>query len=219
MTNSNQNKPMNSSQTANLLRGERVITSEEFNEGLHKHHEIERGEFLRQPLEERIPKLVIWIRNKNDDATNKDQMILCVLAGNFDSGENERKMMMGLGAKVAEQGHRFPVAVYLQSEAWVSTSMDKEAIKNGNYIEPRLDPNHTEVLMTSGMTIDGRQNMAISSIQTKGKKARFLLEPNYTDYKADNQIDLHSDLIKQFYLGYSLYMGTKGDLFKDDQTN
>ncbi len=202
------------------MGGERVYSTEEFNKALHEQHEIERTQFLRTPLEQRVPKLIIMTRVKGKDDKLENQIIVCAIASGFEDAETKHKMMIGLGAKIAEQGIRFPVAVYLHSEVWISSS-DKEKIESGTYTPASEDPNHSEALMTTGMTIDGRVNMAQSAIKTKAEnKVRFLMEPLYMDYSVKNKdMEWESTLLKEFWKGYSMYLFQKGELFKNDQAN
>ncbi len=200
------------------MAGERVYATELFNERLHTHHEIERKGFLAKPEEQRIPKLVVIVQKVKEDKTTEEEVIICAFGGGFEDTDSKYKVMMGLGAKIAEQNIKFPLLVFLQSEAWVSIpKQTQEQVKNGDYIQPSKDPNRTEAIITAGMTIDGRTNFAMSTIIPKTEKARFLSEPNYMDYKVGAKgIESHSDLLKQFWLGYSGYLIMNGG-FEDDK--
>lgn len=195
------------------MAAERMFSTERFNKELRTQHNIAREIFLGDPMEETLPKLIIITRTRNKKEKVTYGVIVCALA-NFNE-DNKYKMLEGLGAKIAENGIKYPMAVFQQSEAWVSnggSGVSQEDIDSGNFIRPKDDPNHSEILMTAGMTIDGRCNMASSLIMNvKGKKARFLAEATYGDFDKTKSKDsgFDSPLLKRFWIGYSKYMVLK----------
>jgi len=192
------------------ILGEKIFTTQEFNDGLVTHHEIERKQFLSNPMEERMPKLIIVIRKKHEGKLS-DEVIIFAIVDSFRDEKTKYETMFKIGQEVANKGYKFPVVVYLHSEAWMSFVTDREKFKNGDFIMPRDDPNHAEVLITTGMTIDGRTNVSSSEIITsQNKKARFLLEPSYTKYQTDSKNNNTSDLMKRFWVGYTTNFVGKG---------
>ena len=84
------------------MAGERVYSTELFNERLHTHHEIERKGFISKPEEQRVPKLVVIVQRVKEDKTIEEESIVCVFGSGFEDTDSKYKVMMGLGAKIAE---------------------------------------------------------------------------------------------------------------------
>ena len=128
---------------------QQVLTNEEFNDYLHQAYlwaaDLAKGETDVQTYLFGVELL--------DDDEEKGVMFMPLLVSYQNDAEKEA-LMKAIGANLAAGKHK-TLAIFMISEGWVSKRSEGDV-----YIEPRLDPNRSEAVFVSGLTMDGRSNYA-----------------------------------------------------------
>lgn len=167
-----------------------VMTDKGFNGFLDEVHKISRQHYLEGNAEVILPRIVaVWVGADGPD--------LDVRSAKSDFNKDRHEAMYALGRFHALEGHAV-AAVFLSSEAYVGRAISKKALKSGKYTKPSDDPKAIEVLMTSGLTLDGRAAMVTDKI--KGTK----LTPHmYTPYQYGAKESVRPDLLASFFQGFA----------------
>lgn len=137
-----------------------------------------------------LPKLVVSGTQKN-----KPTKAFCEIAGRFDNTNDKYLALYTLGKQISKQ-QIMPEYIALVSEAWM-TPISK--INPFNLIERK------EVILISIMSTDKKTCLAIIDILRKGSDKHITLG-NIERIQSNpnpNSITIHSDLLEQFYIGYS----------------
>jgi len=185
--------------------GEYLVDDEEFNALLREEFEtVSKG--FDGARESFMPQIHIQ-GMKGEDGKRKHTLIM--IAGELNT-ENKPKMMMGMGAKFAEDGAHLPAIVFMSNEAWTS----KPSTDEKNPLAPSKDPNREEAIVIAGMTFDGRVNMAVASIKRSKKNAIILTKEYYIDYEHDKN-DMQNNLLAYFMQGYAMGMATGSKKMKE----
>lgn len=178
-----------------------VIADEEFNEVM----ETELDSIMAEKdLEEVSQRLLIYTRSKSSDELS---LIPVVFGGGMpDDSEERQKVMFGLGSKLAEE-HFYadevadnPVAVIFVTEAW---TIDHE-LEPGKRVSEHDD--RKEVVVVTGMTIDGRTNVAMLNIERDSKKKLKLTLDKFMPHRPGTKSKMESNLLKAFFGGVAQYV-------------
>jgi hypothetical protein len=190
-------------------QGQKVITDKEFSDLLREMSDINKKMFS----EDKQMNFMMHIFTRPDFGAPFEPIVVF-----FDSlpkiGDefSRYELLMGLGAKYYDENikkqprgsKKFPLACFFHSEAWMRIESPEDHKKHSNEDwgdNPRAG--QKEAVVTFGMTMDKRVNMASMEIETKGKK-RSLKEPFFQDWKEGNKME--SPLLMNFYAGFHLAM-------------
>jgi hypothetical protein len=91
------------------------------------------------------------------------------------------------------------IAIILCCEVWVSVVTKEEFDKSDARIEPRLDPNHTEMLMVSALTLD--QQMVFLRAEFERKKGKPIFGP--TQIGIGDKMDYKNVILNHFLASYA----------------
>lgn len=193
----------------------RVISNEEFDKLLDKELEIV-NKVTSRPTEGFMPHLTVYLRSS---FTGTLTPAVCAFADGLPEDPGIKAgVFEGLGAKFWEDKRKYgaPVAVMFSSEAWqskIAMGVDKDAdveklkqdilsgkqrlsdLKKGQKVEKM------EVLMSCGLTIDGRRCYAIHEIKRNKKGEISKLDLKFYAPAGSNQKQISSELLNNFFKG------------------
>lgn len=194
------NKP--TKKDLNRLREEAqtFLTDAEFNELLHQGAEEDKVYFNEGEETFFIPQIKVYGLKEEG---GKRPLTLAVLP-EFDEN-TKQKLVFGLGAKFFVEGKHHAIAAFMTTEAWTSIAGENGEIKHE---KPSLDPNRQEALITAGLSLDGRTNMAMRSMNRLGKKGVISLgKATFDDFTGKSSVK--TMLLNNFYAGYMIAMISK----------
>lgn len=114
-----------------------------------KEWEWARGHIQGHPNKQLTPSLLVVVGNPFEETTWKLHKIMFA-----DFDERRFDAMRAIGTGYASRGE-YVAAIVLTSEVWAAVySKDAWEAHPENRIEPRLDPDRIEMLMTAAMTLD-----------------------------------------------------------------
>lgn len=115
------------------------------------------------------------------------------------TSEERQQMMFGMGHATAHQPQQVvPMVLGLIFMAW-SARRTPEDVASGTGVRPSQDPNRQEVIVISGMTLDGR-NASIMVPVDRDPEGRILLMPAIENFDAQPGAD---NLSPQFFAGFA----------------
>lgn len=172
--------------------GRQLIDDDEFNRRLQAF--IGWARKVMHGRDALAPHLFVLSRSKDGF-----DMIVVVLDVDLDV-ETKYQTLLNTGIRVARENPDLqPAVVFMVSEAWVSRQMDTL---------PADAPDRQEVVLVSGVTIDGRSNMATITIRRTGANAMHPGRVSLMPYSAENSDILGSSqpnkLIMAFLQGLVL---------------
>lgn len=176
------------------------ISNDEFNELLRDSIKMDQEYFDSGEQTGFIPQLKI-IGLKGDDG--KRVATLIVLTDLTD--DNKYDLMMSIGVKFALEGQHAPVCALFTTEAWVRTYTPEEQ-RGENFKQPSAYPDKQEALITSGLTIDGRANMATTKINRLKGNVISLGTSHILEYDPKERQGVDPQILRKFFLGYMLAM-------------
>lgn len=186
------------------------ISNEEFNALLHDTHNASRKQLEGSKKAELMPTLIVYGVKKEGEK----QKATIIIFTSFDEDDKD-SLLFEVGERFAKEGRHEPTAIFLTSEAFGAffDETKKEQLR------PSQNPNRIEALITVGLAIDGRTNMAIAKITRAGtKKATILDKSEFIKYK-DKPI-ANPFLLRNFYAGFLFTRTTRGvDKLKKDTRN
>lgn len=171
-----------------------LIDDKEFNDILRDQVEFHKSFFKDGRKPGFIPMIEVYL-NTND---KRKREVIVVAIADFTS-ETKYQIMERIGETIFKRGVK-PIAIYFSSEAWLSYGQKDLKSFRKKVGTPSQDPNHQEVLMTTGMTIDGRTNMAVAQLKRIGD-SKILGDIQYNDYKGGKP-NTTSDLMETFFKGF-----------------
>lgn len=185
-------------------RGKRVISNEELNATLHTLVKQHQEYYKSKHIKDFYPMVHAFNRANFNEPL--EGAIYQVISNEFE-GEGKAEIVRELGKKHYEEtkeGKGGIVIAALSSEAWLS---------NDDKTIPSKDPLKKEVLVTSCLTLDYRSNMAVMEIKRDKDGIATLGEPIFFDYTESENITQKSNLLKNFFKGYSVaYVESKYDI-------
>lgn len=118
---------------------------------------------------------------------------VCGIAQNFNDHDEKHMVMRSLGRKFYQE-RKFPAAVFMATEAWIS-----KASKDGKpeYDYPSQDPNRAEVLIIAGGTLMGDETIGVSIPVKRDEKN--LMQRGGENVVCDK---IESALLGSFFRGY-----------------
>lgn len=134
------------------------ITQEKFDEI--KHHAIEVSK-LCVGHKSLPPAIIVAIRRWRDGAMSDIETGLMIVESDFSEADEKEQIMLQMGAKLRSM-MAFPVAVFLTSEAWVSSRDPKDPKL---HIMPRDDVNRKAAVVIQGRDLSGsRKTISFAEI-------------------------------------------------------
>jgi len=178
-----------------------VLTDEMFRDLFDKlaantDEEIQRG------IDEVEPHVVALMINDDDEKTMA-QAVLSELPEDFDERQELLRMV---GAKLVEESHAIPLAIFAVSEAWMWEGKDHEDAVSS--YEEHGERNRSEIIILSGQTLDDRTLIQVYVI-TRGDENVIALErkmPLITDNNVGGE---YNNFIKAVYEGGAIWMMSK----------
>ena len=161
-----------------------------------------------------FPKVILALIR---EPKKKERPVQVCLLGNaqdiFSDSGMKKRAFGAMGIKMAKENLKI-AAAYLVSEVWVGSADERDA--KGNILRPSEQKNKSEAVMVSGMTIDGRVNMATCVIGKVGKDKTIpmLGEENIIKYNKKEGVDMQSYILQTFYDTYTP-MVTLNEKLKD----
>jgi len=171
--------------------GRKAISDDSFNEQLQGNIDFVKGYFSDQPNKGFFPQLVA--------VSMKKEAAIMMLADMPNDADERHQFFFRVGEMFAtKQSGFFPVCVFMMTEAW----MRGQAFKGEKIHLPIKDnPAKTEAMIISGMTVDGRMNMATIPMHRGATGIVMLGEPNVVKTKeGDNGLVTY--ILAEFYKGY-----------------
>lgn len=185
---------------------QRFFSDKEFNDELELHVKIIQDLFKEKELKGYPSRVIVVGREKT--TLKQDIRILNINATEKEYRDNKFNIFYNLGKKFSIDDEDFlPMAVFLQSEAWVKQMSKEEGEKwkkEGEKPVRELEGKQ-EVLIIAGLTIDQRNNMAVLQVnRTSNGKIILGLKPVYTfyDMKKKNE-GANNFLLQEFFKGYA----------------
>ena len=169
--------------------GQKAISDDDFNKQLQANVDFMKKYFSEKSRHGFAPQFV---------AVNMKHEVVIGLVADLPSDSEERhKMMYALGRKFKKENDFFPVCIFFLSEAWMRGQVEKgEKVQ----LPIRDNPSKTECIVVSGMTLDGRTNMATIPMARGAHDVVMLKEPTVTFYEGKQ--DVMSYILYEFYKGY-----------------
>lgn len=129
-----------------------------------------------------------------------------VMPDAFGETDTKYNTLEAIGSILGEE-HKAVVAIFLVSEAWLSTCTTDEVEKHP-YRKAGDDPNRQEAAIVAGRTLDNRHSMSMSILNRDGDGNIRTVGATETDYDLMRTGKLRSDLLDTFYLAYmKAYLG------------
>lgn len=187
--------------TKALAQAKELVDDKKFNELLHEVVEQDRSYLSQEEETDFMPQLMVF---GSKDETGKMPLTIIGLPG-LDE-DNKQDALMTAGSTFCEKGLYSPVAIFMSSEAWMGSLQPKDG--DDEPIMPSEDPQRQEVIVTSGLTVDKRTNMAVTKITRVGEAGIISLgTTQYHEYNGKPNIDVR--LLSLFFVGYALAMTKK----------
>lgn len=185
---------------------ETIIPTVEFNKSLMDlHNDLKKD--LSQ-FEQLMMRVTAYLR----DANGKISIVPAMFADTPETTNDKAFMMKGLGVKVHEEMNKIDIDhrpqlmyVILQSEAWVSMKKTEKEVTE-NFVQPSKYPDRQEAIVSTGVTLDGRTNMAMTVFKrNKPKGDVTIVQEQSMMYSSDSDYSaVESPLISAFMQGYGL---------------
>lgn len=181
-----------------------MMSDDQFNELLYEQVELHRKYFVEKPSESFMPQMDIWLKERFE---GEPERVLVAIAN---MGDERFKMMHMLGAKFYDEygtKGKHPVALFFTSEAWTRGIKPGEDPETA--VRPSQSPDRQEVLITAGLTIDQRTNMAMISMERDKDNNIVLGGASVTPWKEGSASKIDAALPRSFYEGYARALFTK----------
>jgi hypothetical protein len=157
-----------------------------------------------EPTKAVLPKVLVFSKHGVKEKFDMIPMILMDFPPPPDAPFDRFEALQFVGKKYCEEmvkkqdsgKKNFPLAIFIISEAWLRGFVDWDE-KDKPVAEY---PDKQEVVIATGMTMDGRQNSGMMRVKRNKQSHIFLSEPKYVDY--GDKIDTGSDLTRAFYVGF-----------------
>lgn len=150
------------------------------------------------------PQIMVHYREMSEDdhsqLTDLKQMIV-VIATDFNDQDVKYQVLQGIGRKCYSE-HMIPCAVFMASEAWMSTQTKKEVDEKG-FTRPSEDPKRKEILIVSGMTIS--KDVIGTMIPIRRDENGLIVQ----DGEPDSSMQCEAYLLSHFFVGYFNGVGRK----------
>lgn len=179
---------------------QQMLPDSGFNDELDANISFVDSSFKADPKTKFMPMLIA--------RTNRNERTVMAIADMPGDAEKRHKMFYDILHSLGKDqkfktDHGFIVALFLLTEAWMRGQVDK----NEKISLPIADnPMKTEVMICSGRTIDGRNNMAMIPM-LRSKEDSVMLDMAHitkTPYVGDTNRDLESFILQKAFAGYVL---------------
>lgn len=194
---------------------EAVMSDKEFSQALHDVVSFVQGYFDKEQSKGMPAALHVFTRHRFGDSPERIVILLENFPPPIGALISRYELMRIAGAKYFEEfvkakpsGKKcYPLAVFINSEAWARMEEKKENIKS--FEEAKASIKHRdfltaedkqEVLISAGMTLDNRNNLALSKINRLQDDTIMLSGTKFMEYKKESTSG--SDLLINFYRGF-----------------
>lgn len=126
-----------------------------------------------------------------------------------ESTEKKHEIMFKIGQEVAEKGF-LPLAVIFNCEGWMSTFNNKNEI-----IPPSLNPEKTEVIIVTCLTIDKKACSICLQIRRKFEGDVVLVPFKHKEYTVIDLKQSKNPEILEPYILYPFYQGVISNIIKE----
>lgn len=168
-------------------------TNDEFNEELDQQVKALKKFVESSDATGCIPQIMVLGEKEKDKKRPLGIMMLAEIP------DDKRTAFYQLGEKLAKSDKIHPIMVFLITEAWVRTFSKKEDIPKDGRIAGYGDKQ--EVVVVSGMTIDGRFNMATISVKRDKGDHMFLGKVTLLKYSPKEKFG-EAPLLEAFHQGW-----------------
>jgi hypothetical protein len=127
-----------------------------------------------------------------------DYIMSVFVTPGFEDDESKVMTMAAMGVKAAE-GDDPLAAVFLITEAWMSTRPEGEGLPD---VPPSEDPERVEVIIISGSTIDQRQNQAVVRMERR-EGLMYAGEVMSAPFIDDGKDTLQNYMLMRFWRSYA----------------
>lgn len=210
-----------------------IVSDKEFNDELRGQVKLHHNYFNNGDKDGLTPQLVIQCHVIGGGFPQKRQWVIMLLG--IDNFENKKyEAFFNAGAKLAEERKLIPMMVFMSSEAWArgfstNDKEGKEAMSGKKKVSDFADK--TEVLVTTGMTLDQRTNAVFIEMKRITGNNIMLGKEKYQDYDPKDPNKMQSNLLLEFYKGFAyvhahggksseefgaIKFDGKGEMVKDD---
>jgi hypothetical protein len=173
----------------------KMVSDKEFNKELERITEMHKNYISKGKVKEFTPLLFVYTL---DVETGKPGTTL--IGTMFPDPDTKREVMRKVGAHFRKENPKeYPMMVFLASEAWMS----KQSADAKEFIQPSKAADKKEVIVTNGVTIDGRNNTSMISF-TRNRLGKMHKKVAVELLPSKDAKDVYRDsLTGEFFRGYT----------------